>query len=112
MHVVGDVKGKLAIIVDDMVDTGGTLVKAADALLEHGATEVLACCTHPVLSGQAKDRLPQSKISKVVLADTIAQSDLPTTNDTFVKLSVASLIGEAIRRIHDDDSVSVLFGGE
>ncbi|MFN8389516.1 MAG: ribose-phosphate pyrophosphokinase [Bdellovibrionota bacterium] len=112
MHVVGDVSGKLAIIVDDMVDTGGTLMKAAEALLEHGATQVLACCTHPVLSGQAKVRLPGSKVQKVIVTDTIAHADLQNAGDWLVKLSVAPLIGEAIRRIHDDDSVSVLFGGE
>jgi len=112
MHVVGDVSNKLAIIVDDMVDTGGTLMKAADALLEHGAKKVLACCSHPVLTGQAKDRLPQSNVKEVIVSDTIYHADLQTADSYFVKLSVAPLIGEAIRRIHDDDSVSVLFGGE
>ena len=112
MHVVGDVEGKLAIVVDDMVDTGGTLMKGAEALLAAGATKVLACCTHPVLSGQAKNRLPASKVSKVIVTDTIFHSDLQSAGDWFVQLSVAPLIGEAIRRIHDDDSVSVLFGGE
>ncbi len=112
MNVVGEVKGKLSIIVDDMVDTGGTLIKAADALLQEGATGVLACCTHPVLSGQAKDRLPHSNVKKVIVADTIYHADLPHEGDYFMRLSVAALIGEAIRRIHDDDSVSVLFGGD
>ncbi len=113
MHVVGEVRDKLAIIVDDMVDTGGTLMKAADALLEHGAKKVLACCTHPVLTGQAKDRLPNSNVKQVIVSDTIYHADLPSgAGSCFVKLSVAPLIGEAIRRIHDDDSVSVLFGGE
>ena len=111
MHVVGDVSGKRAVIVDDMVDTGGTLIKAAEALLENGAVEVLACCSHPVLSGQAKDRLPNSNVKKVIVTDTIAHNDLDKRSECFVRLSVAPLIGEAIRRIHDDDSVSVLFGG-
>lgn len=112
MHVVGDVAGKCAVIVDDMVDTGGTLIKAADSLLEHGATKVLACCTHPVLSGQAKERLPNSNVKEVIVTDTIAHNDLQNKSECFIRLSVAALIGEAIRRIHDDDSVSVLFGGE
>lgn len=117
MHVVGEVTGKLCIIVDDMVDTGGTLMKAAEALLEHGATGVIACCTHAVLSGQAKERLPQSKVKQVIVSDTIFHADLAKlgeakTGDWLAKLSVASLMGDAIRRIHDDDSVSVLFGGE
>ena len=112
MNVVGDVQGKLAIIVDDMVDTGGTLIKAADALLVRGAREVLACCTHAVLSGLARDRLPQSSLKKVIITDTIYHPGLDEAGDRLVKLSVAPLIGEAIRRIHDDDSVSVLFGGD
>lgn len=112
MHVVGDVKDKVCILVDDMVDTGGTLIKAADALTENGAIEVAACCTHAVLSGAAKETLPQSKVAKVVVSDTIHHSDLNDQDDWCVRLSVAPLIGEAIKRIHFDDSVSVLFGSE
>lgn len=112
MNVVGEVKDKLAIIVDDMVDTGGTLSKAADALISRGATGVLACCTHAVLSGQARERLPQSKLEKVIVTDTIYHAGLESASNWLVRLSVAPLIGEAIRRIHDDDSVSVLFGGD
>ena len=112
MNVVGEVKGMTAIIVDDMVDTGGTLVKAADALLEAGSDEVFACCTHAVLSGTAKQRIPASNISKLVVTDTIYHADLPEENDWIVRLAAAPLIGEAIRRIHSDDSVSVLFGDE
>ncbi len=110
MHVVGDVAGKAAMIVDDMVDTGGTLIKAADALLERGATKVIACCTHAVLSGRAKERIPGSNVSRVIVSDTIFHADLAKSNEWFTRLSVAPLIGEAIRRIHSDDSVSVLFG--
>lgn len=109
MNVVGDVKGKTAIIVDDMVDTGETLIKAAEALLSHGAVKVAACCTHAVLSGSAKDRLPNSKISKLVVTDTIYHADLPEESEWLVQLSVASVIGEAIKRIHNEDSVSSLF---
>lgn len=112
MNVVGDVQGQVAIIVDDMVDTGGTLIKAAEALMVAGATRILACCTHAVLSGTAKQRIPESVISKLVVSDTIYHGDVDETGDWLVMLSVASLIGEAIRRIHSDDSVSVLFGDE
>jgi ribose-phosphate pyrophosphokinase len=112
MHVVGDVEGKRAIIVDDMVDTGGTLAKAADALLENGATEVYACCTHAVLSGSAKERIPASSLKKIVVSDTIYHGDLPESSDWVARLTVAPLIGEAIKRINSDESVSLLFGEE
>ncbi len=109
MNVVGDVRGKVAIIVDDIVDTGKTLVKAAEAVLEQGATDVLACCSHAVLSGDAKKILPASKLSRVIVTDTIFHRDIEQCGDWLVQLSVASLIGEAIRRIHNEDSVSSLF---
>lgn len=112
MKVVGDVDGKVAVIVDDMVDTGGTLTVAADALLAQGASKVYACATHAVLSGNAKKRIPSSKIEKLVVSDTIYHSDKQELGDWLVTLSVAPLIGEAIRRIHGNDSVSVLFGDE
>jgi ribose-phosphate pyrophosphokinase len=112
MKVVGDVDGKVAIIVDDMVDTGGTLTVAADALIAEGASKVYACATHAVLSGNAKKRIPASKIEKLIVSDTIYHSDKQELGDWLVTLSVAPLIGEAIRRIHDNDSVSVLFGDE
>lgn len=110
MNVVGEVEGKVCIVIDDMVDTGGTLIKAADALIAHGATKVLACCTHAVLSGRAKERLPQSKVAQVIASDSIYHPDIQKAEEWLVRLSVAPLIGEAIRRIHSDDSVSVLFG--
>jgi ribose-phosphate pyrophosphokinase len=112
MNVVGDVKDYVAIIVDDMVDTGGTLIKAADALLENGASEVAACCTHAVLSGTAKQKIPESGIKKLIVSDTIYHSDLADAGDWLVTLSVAPLIGEAIKRIHNDESISLLFGNE
>lgn len=110
MNVVGNVEGKLAILVDDMVDTGGTLVKAAEALMESGAREVIACCTHPVLSNNAVEILANSKLSTIVTSDTIYHPNLAEGQlKKFVQLSVAPLIGEAMRRIHEETSVSSLF---
>ena len=110
MNVVGDVKDKVAIIVDDMVDTGGTLVKAAEALISNGAKKIYACCSHAVLSGGAKEALPKSLISQVVVTDSIHHSDLKEGNSEWIiRLPASGLIGEAIRRIHSDDSVSLLF---
>jgi ribose-phosphate pyrophosphokinase len=107
MNVVGDVAGQVCLIVDDMVDTGGTLIKAADTLLEKGAKKVAACCVHPVLSSDARKRLNSSSISEVIVTDTIPQDSLP--GDKVTILSVAPLFAEAIRRIHSDDSISSLF---
>ena len=109
MNVIGDVSGSTAIIVDDMVDTGGTLVKAADALLENGAKRVITCCTHGVLSGNAKERLSSSNIERNIVSDTIYQPDL-ADHSKIVSLSVAPLFGQAIQRIHEEDSISTLFG--
>jgi len=114
MNVVGDVKGKVAILVDDIVDTGRTLIKAADALIERGATKVLACCSHAVLSGDSKERIPGSNLSKLIVTDSIYQPELAALGESdkeswIVQLSVAQLIGEAVRRIHHEDSVSSLF---
>jgi ribose-phosphate pyrophosphokinase len=107
MNVVGDVAGQVCLIVDDMVDTGGTLIKAADTLLEKGAKRVAACCVHAVLSGDARKRLNNSSISEVIVTDTIPQETPP--GDKITVLSVAPLFAEAIRRIHSDDSISSLF---
>ena len=109
MNVVGDVKGKLCILIDDIVDTGGTLAKASDALLASGGTEVIACCTHAVLSGDAQEKLKASSVSKLVFTDTIYHPEVQPDSDWAVRLSVAPLIGEAIRRIHEESSVSSLF---
>jgi ribose-phosphate pyrophosphokinase len=108
MEVVGNVEGKTAIMVDDMVDTGGSLVQGAEALMERGATDVIACCTHPVLSGNAPERILHSPIRQLIVTDTIP---IPPDkmNEKITVLSVASLLAEAILRIHNDDSVSVLF---
>lgn len=112
MNVVGDVKGKVAVLIDDIVDTGGTLAKGAEALIEAGATEVLACCTHAVLSGAARNNLKNSRLSKLIVTDTIQQTISPEDSEWLVQLSVGQIIGEAIKRINMDDSVSSLFGDE
>ena len=112
MNVVGEVAGTVAVIVDDMVDTGGTLLKAAKALRENGAEDVFALCTHAVLSGTAKERIPKSSLSKLIVSDTINHQDLKDDAAWIKRLSVAPLIAEAIKRIHNDESVSVLFGGD
>jgi ribose-phosphate pyrophosphokinase len=109
MKVVGDVEGKLCILVDDMCDTGGTLIKAGEALKAEGATKVIACCTHPVLSGAAKIRIPKSVIEELIVGTTVAHPDVPDDAKWLVRLSVAPIFGEAIKRIHSDVSVSVLF---
>jgi ribose-phosphate pyrophosphokinase len=109
MHVVGDVKGKIAVILDDMVDTAGTLTEAAAALLEHGAVEVHACCAHAVLSGPAVDRLQKSGIKTLVVTDTIPLTEKAGACEKIRVLSVAALLAEAIHRSHTGRSVSSLF---
>ncbi len=109
MHLIGDVRDKVAIILDDMVDTAGTLTQAAKALKANGAKAVFACATHGVLSGPAIERINASDIEEIVLTDTIpANSDGVATSKVRI-LSVAELLAEAIRRIHEDESVSSLF---
>ncbi len=109
MHVIGDVKGKIAILMDDMVDTAGTLCHGADTLLENGAKEVHACCSHGVLSGPAVDRLNSSEIKSLVVTNTIPLRENARECGKIKVLSVSSLLAEAIRRIHNEDSVSSLF---
>ncbi len=109
MNIIGDVKGKIAFIVDDMIDTAGTLMEATDALLGAGAKEVHACCSHPVLSGPAGERIANSPIKSVVTTNTIPLNDELKKNPKIKVLSVASLLGEAILRIHQETSVSSLF---
>lgn len=108
MSVVGEVAGDICIIVDDIADTGGTLLKAAETLLKAGAKKVIACCVHPVLSGDARQLLNDSAIEEVIVTDTIPH-DKGAAGDKITVLSVAPLFAEAIRRIHSDDSVSSLF---
>ncbi|MEA3384909.1 MAG: ribose-phosphate pyrophosphokinase [Thermodesulfobacteriota bacterium] len=109
MYIIGDVKGKTAVILDDMVDTAGTLCRAAQALKEHGANEVHGCITHPVLSGSAINRIKESVLESLVVTNTIPLSEEAQKVDKIKVLSVSALLGEAIRRIHDEDSVSSLF---
>jgi ribose-phosphate pyrophosphokinase len=109
MYIVGNVKGKTAVILDDMVDTAGTLCKAAQALKEHGANEVHGCITHPVLSGPAISRLKESVLESLVVTNTIPLNEEAQKVDKIKVLSVSALLGEAIRRIHNEDSVSSLF---
>lgn len=109
MNVIGDVKGKTAIILDDMIDTAGTLTEAVHAVLDHGATQVFAAATHGVLSGPAIERLEKSPIQKVIVTDTIPLNEEARACKKIVQLSVADLLAEAIYRIHNYDSVSSLF---
>jgi ribose-phosphate pyrophosphokinase len=109
MNVIGDVKDKVAIILDDMIDTAGTLTEAANAVLSHGAREVYAAASHGVLSGPAVERIRNSRIKKVIITDTIPLRDEAKDCDKFERVSVAHLLAEAIYRIHNYDSVSSLF---
>lgn len=108
MNIVGQIEGKTAILIDDIIDTAGTITLAANALVENGAAEVYACCTHPVLSGPAIERIKNSKIKELVVTNSIA---LPEEKkiDKIVELSVAPLIAEAIIRIYEKQSLSALF---
>jgi ribose-phosphate pyrophosphokinase len=109
MNVIGDVAGKSAIILDDMIDTAGTLCEAADAVLNQGAVEVFAAATHGILSGPAIQRIQNSKIERVIVTDTIPLTDEAAACGKIVQLTVADLLAEAIYRIHNYDSVSSLF---
>jgi ribose-phosphate pyrophosphokinase len=109
-RVVGDVAGRVCVVVDDMIDTGGTIIKAAEALYEAGAADVIVAATHPVLSGPAVDRLKNSRISEVVLTNTLP---IPPERriDKITVLSIAPLIARAIREVFEDGSVTSLFDG-
>jgi ribose-phosphate pyrophosphokinase len=109
MHIVGEVRGRTAVLVDDMVDTAGTLAAAAAALKESGARAVMACCTHPVLSGEAITRIEQSALTQLIVTDTIPLTPRAQSCSKIKVLSVAHLLGEAIRRTHDEESISSLF---
>jgi len=109
MHIIGKVKGKVAVILDDMVDTAGTLTQAAQALKEHGATAIFACCTHAVLSGKAIQKINDSPLEELIVTDTIPITQEASSCKKIKVLSVAELFGEAIKRIHDNESVSSLF---
>ena len=109
LHVIGDVRDKTAIIIDDMVDTAGTLTQAVDSLYKNGAKRVFAVATHPVLSGPAISRIMESKLEKIWVTDTIPLSEAARNCGKIEVISVASLLAEAIKRIHGNDSVSSLF---
>ena len=109
MNIIGNVKGKRIIILDDMIDTAGTVVQAARAMKEAGALEVSICCTHPVLSGSALERIDGSEIKEVIVTDTIPLSDRARNCKKIKVLSVSGILGEAVRRIYYNDSVSSLF---
>ncbi|MFJ7729847.1 ribose-phosphate diphosphokinase [Neobacillus sp. NPDC097160] len=108
MNIVGNIEGKVAILIDDIIDTAGTITLAANALVENGAAEVYACCTHPVLSGPAIERIENSKIKELVVTNSIALPE-EKKSGKIINLSVAPLIGEAIIRVHEEQSVSTLF---
>ncbi len=109
MNVIGDVDGRTCIIIDDMVDTAGTLCAAADALKERGAIQVVAYITHPVLSGKAISRINDSKIDRLVVTDTIPLCDAARQCSTIEQLSLDRLLGEAIRRVSNEESISAMF---
>ncbi len=109
LHLIGDVTGKTAIIVDDMIDTAGTLTQAVDSLIKNGAKRVFAVATHPVLSGPAISRLRESAIEKVWVTDSIPLSEQGRNCGKIEVITVAPLLAEAIKRIHGNDSVSSLF---
>jgi ribose-phosphate pyrophosphokinase len=109
MNLIGDVKGKQCIIIDDMIDTAGTLVGASKALIDKGATKVVACATHGVFSGPAIQRIMDSPLHEVVVTDTVPLSESAKGCPKIKQVSIARLLGEAIKRIHSSDSVSSLF---
>jgi ribose-phosphate pyrophosphokinase len=109
MHVIGDIEGRNCVIMDDMIDTAGTLVKAAEVLKARGANRVFAYCTHPVFSGPAIDRIANSQLDEVVITNTIPLSPTATACKKIRQLSVAFLFAETIRRISDGESVTSLF---
>jgi len=109
MNIIGDVRNKHAVIIDDMIDTAGTVTAAAKVVLDQGAKSVMACATHGVLSGPAIERIADSALSEVIIADTIPLTAAAIACPKIKVLSVARLLGEAIKRIHHGDSISNLF---
>jgi len=109
MHIIGDVSGRDALLLDDMIDTAGTIAQGAQACMEHGARRVWAACTHAVLSGPALERLNKSALEEVVVTNTIPLKGKERLCSKLKMLSVAPLLGEAIKRIHEEESVSSLF---
>jgi ribose-phosphate pyrophosphokinase len=109
LHVIGDVRGRTALILDDIIDTAGTLCKTADALVEAGAAKVYACATHAVLSGPAVERISKSKLERVIVTNTIPLSEAARNEPKIVVRSIGGLIARAIQSIHEETSVSTLF---
>ncbi len=109
MHIIGDVEGRTCILVDDMVDTAGTLCKAATALKEHGAIKVIAYCTHPVLSGEAISRIDASELDELVVTDTIPLREDAQACSRIRQLTIANLLAEAVRRVSNEESISAMF---
>ena len=109
MNIIGDVEGRSCVIIDDLVDTANTLCEAAAALKERGASRVAACCTHPILSGPAVERITNSKLDELVVTNTVPLSDSAAACDKIRQVSIAELLAETMQRIHSDDSVSSLF---
>jgi ribose-phosphate pyrophosphokinase len=109
MNIIGDVKGRQCVLVDDLVDTAGTLCQAAKALKEHGADKVVAYCTHPVLSGKAVDNINNSVLDELVVTDTIPLDEAAQACSRIRQLSIAELLAETMRRISNEESVSSLF---
>jgi ribose-phosphate pyrophosphokinase len=109
MHIIGEVEGRSCILVDDMVDTAGTLCKAATALKEHGAKKVVAYCTHAVLSGNAVDNINQSQLDELIVTDTIPLSSAARSSPRIRQLGIAGLLAEAMRRVSNEESISAMF---
>merc|ERR1712000_289491 len=109
MHIIGEIEGRTCVVVDDMIDTAGTLCKAGEALKDHGAARVVAYATHPILSGPAVDNITNSVLDEVVVTDTIPLADHARRSEKIRQLSVAGLIAEAIRRVSNEESVSAMF---
>jgi ribose-phosphate pyrophosphokinase len=109
MNIIGDVRGKDAIVVDDLIDTAGTLTQAAKAIMEQGARSVSACATHAVLSGPAIQRIEDSPLQEILVTDTIPLTDAAKACKKIRTLTVGRLLGEAVKRIHHGDSISSLF---
>jgi len=109
MHIIGDVEGRTCVLIDDMVDTAGTLCQAAAALKANGAEKVVAYCTHPVLSGPAVERLNSSHVDELVVTDTIPLSEAAANSPRIRQLSVAGLLAESVRRISNEESISAMF---
>jgi len=110
MNIIGDVKGKDIIMIDDMVDTAGTMLKGAATLKAQGATSVMACCTHAVLSGPAYERLQKGELDELVITDTIKTTDNSNKCDKIKVLSTSKMLAEVIRRVYHNESLNSIFG--